>query len=135
NGAVFGDGRYVEGDSASIVRADRVEVDATSSFDFDALGAGRPASVSSYYVGGSYGGRGGEPSGQIAGETYGSAEQPGDVGSGAGQGTATEYGGGRIHLQTEELVLNGALNANGERGYGNYYGGGSGGSVWVDTTV
>ena len=80
--------------------------------------------------GGSYGGKGGSPS---AKNVYGKAGQPDEAGSGGGGGNGIGggAGGGIIRIQAGDLVLEGAISANGANGVGiSYGGGGSGGSVW-----
>lgn len=85
--------------------------------------------------GGSYGGKGGNPT---AMKIYGKPGQPDEAGSGGGGGTSLQgdagggAGGGIIRMQSGDLVVEGAITANGGNGIGRSYGGGgSGGSVWI----
>ncbi|MFC1638891.1 hypothetical protein ACFL26_01315, partial [Patescibacteria group bacterium] len=78
--------------------------------------------------GGGYGGNGGlNSSGGGSGDTYGSPTEPSDLGSGGDTGK----GGGAIKLVVDgTLTLDGVVNVEG--GFGNYNGGGAGGSIWID---
>lgn len=114
---------------------------------------GSPASTNggggagnNYGAGGGYGGIGANSSGGVGGSTYGSNTQPTHLGSGGGAGfNSPAYpggaGGGAIKLiLTGTLTVNGTLSANGSKGYENatpttYGGGGSGGSLWVQTKI
>jgi|GEM_PF-3978977 len=62
------------------------------------------------------------------GQTYGSVEQPTDLGSG---GNAP--GGGAIRIQSNSLVVNGTIGANAATNATSF--GGSGGSVWLTTSA
>lgn len=95
-------------------------------------GVGNPAG------GGGYGGRGHNGTGGAAGgATYGSIYQPTDLGSGGGNNNfAGAAGGGAIHLIiSDTLTLDGIISANGATGSGDFEasGGGSGGSIWIET--
>jgi hypothetical protein len=90
--------------------------------------------------GGGYGGGGGSWTNTAAGGvTYGSAEEPLDLGSGGGAGYLSRggFGGGALRLSIGGLfTLNGTLNANGGPGLEyNYGGGGSGGSIYVTADI
>ena len=65
---------------------------------------------------------------------YGAKSAPVDPGSGAG-GTPTSTGGsggGAVRLEaTGHVLVNGTINANGTSGPSGYYGGGSGGGVYI----
>ncbi|MGB7985008.1 MAG: Ig-like domain repeat protein, partial [Terracidiphilus sp.] len=86
---------------------------------------------------GSYGGAGGGPN-QATATTYGSANQPTDLGSGGSGGYASgagQAGGGAIRLMvTGTLTNNGLVTANGI-GVGGYAGAGSGGSIYATATT
>jgi hypothetical protein len=98
-------------------------------------GAGRSASSPADGSGAGYGGLGGmSASNALGGLTYGSFYQPTNLGSGGGSGYigAGGPGGGLINLQVGgNLLLNGAVSANGANGANSRSGGGSGGSVWL----
>lgn len=94
----------------------------------------------SFYVllGAGYGGRGGQGSSVFrTGEAFGNLFEPMDVGCAGGDGTTTSSGGkgaGRIFLKVTSTLRNdGIIMANGAGGKSHNAGGGSGGSVWVDT--
>ncbi|HUF85492.1 MAG TPA: Ig-like domain-containing protein [Acidimicrobiia bacterium] len=79
-------------------------------------------------AGGSHVGEGSGFSGTLA-ETFGSVERPVEMGGG-GNGAR---GGGGVHLTASELVLDGAIRANGgETPAGQFATGGAGGSVWIE---
>jgi hypothetical protein len=104
------------------------------------LGAGEELQYQSGYShyryggGGGYGGVGQDYSGSAGGGlTYGSLTEPTDLGSGGGFGGA---GGGLVRLSVGgELRVDGHISANGDAGssggLGRYFGGGSGGSIWI----
>ncbi|MEA3506808.1 MAG: hypothetical protein U9R36_04900, partial [Elusimicrobiota bacterium] len=91
--------------------------------------------------GGGYGGRGGDGRSVSGGNVYGSIEQPADLGSGGGTGCQSTggTGGGRLKITVGgTLVNNGEINADGIRpltsgSRGERGGGGSGGSIWIET--
>ncbi len=134
-----------------ITVTEQVIVDATSRIDVSDKGyLGRHTSGNTMdggvldAAGGSYGGLGGR---RYAGypffgfygtpnRPYGDYAYPEDWGSGGGgsgpQNTDGGVGGGRVWLQANELVLEGALKANGEE---SNYGGGSGGGILVEVNV
>ncbi len=85
--------------------------------------------------GGSYGGAGAHASPSAA---YGVVEEALVLGSGGDEGTR---GGGRIHVQAGSVRIDGVVTARGQNGpsvncaTGNYPGGGSGGSVQIETDL
>jgi hypothetical protein len=86
--------------------------------------------------GGGYGGVGGASLfGAPGGGTYGSSNQPMDLGSAGGTFPVLagySRGGGAVHLTVDgSLTLNGNVSANGNDGYLDGSGGGSGGSIWI----
>ncbi len=87
------------------------------------------------YSGGSHAGKGGEFVTYLSGITYGSYQQPATFGRG-GLGASisgTNRGGGAIKLIADTLTLNGMILANGEAAPTSVnYGGGAGGSIWLD---
>ncbi|HOX55407.1 MAG TPA: hypothetical protein P5205_01285 [Candidatus Paceibacterota bacterium] len=100
------------------------------------IGPGAGQSTNSIGSGAGYGGNGGASSARPGGETYGSAQQPVDWGSGGGLGYGApaggSEGGGTIRLTVGGiLMVNGALNASGNPGLQDDSGGGSGGSIWL----
>jgi hypothetical protein len=90
--------------------------------------------------GGGHGAVGGSPLPRpevAGGAAYGSPFEPEALGSGGGGGYPDRgrggEGGGAVHLVVEsELALDGRISANGGEGIGTY-GGGSGGSVWIES--
>lgn len=84
--------------------------------------------------GGGYGGIGGAGTNSGGGGTYGSETEPTDLGSGGGNCGSSPggTGGGAIRLNVSDgtLTINGVLSADGLKG-GEYSGGGSGGSIYV----
>jgi len=130
------------------VTASAVTVDATSKIDASSkgyLGAYRGGNgsgtgmtfgntttggSSSSYGGGSYGGMGGSFDGNVN-AAYGSASQPGEVGSGGGSPNGSSYpggsGGGLVKVTAGTLTVNGSILADGGTGYNS--GGGSGGGI------
>jgi len=88
------------------------------------------------FVGGSHGGRGGQYSAGAANGSaavYDSIRLPIDLGGGGGRAASGlgGNGGGRIHIVTGTLALDGVLEADGEP---YYQGGGAGGTVYVKVT-
>jgi len=108
-------------------------------------GAGPGAGMSSGGVGSGagYGGVGGASSTSPGGVSYGSVMQPSSFGSGGGLGVANSQnsvtgstGGGALRLAIAgTLTVNGMIGAAGASGVGEAYGGGSGGSIWVNAGV
>ena len=89
--------------------------------------------------GAGYGGRGGSGS-TFGGISYGSITQPTDLGSGGADtsnwGARGGNGGGAIKLSVSgTTTVNGSILANGETISDTYVGGGSGGSIWIDTNT
>ena len=92
---------------------------------------------STYRSGGSYGGEGASYDGQPA-EVYGDLTAPVEQGSGGScgsSGTRGGSGGGSISLALTNLVLDGALSADGQKGGGNGAGSGSGGGIYLVTST
>jgi len=88
--------------------------------------------------GGGYGGSGGISAGGAAGGlTYGSSNQPVNLGSPGGISPSLagfSQGGGAIRLSVNgALTLNGSISANGNDAFIDGSGGGSGGSIWITT--
>ncbi len=102
-----------------------------------ASGPGAGQSVGGSGSGAGYGGLGGASATAAPGGTnYGSAQLPVDMGSGGGFGSGPLYGGseggGAIRLNVGGvLTVDGQLSANGDWGFQDNSGGGSGGSIWV----
>jgi hypothetical protein len=127
-------------------------VDAGGEIDVSAkgfLGAGQPGNISfvgqtiagqggsSNNAGGSYGGLGGAGPGGVPNPTYGSVENPTDLGSGGGRTQIGAFvqagnGGGRIDISAANFVVNGSILANGGNGFNST--GGSGGSIRLEVT-
>lgn len=90
---------------------------------------------STYRSGGSHGGLGGNYDG-VANPVYGDGLNPSLLGSGGSCGAYSEQGGdggGCIRVNAGELVVNGAIRANGVNGNGSLAGSGSGGSIYLVT--
>ena len=90
-------------------------------------GPGKPATEGNLSGGAGYGGKGGQGrySADYGGETYGSAMNPTDLGSGA-----IGVGGGAIIISCDSISIEGVIGANGPDGSG-----GSGGSINIQTTA
>ena len=89
--------------------------------------------------GGGYGGYGGNSLHlAVGGGTYGSPNQPVNLGSAGGVSpflAGFSQGGGAIRLLVDgTLALNGTISANGNDGVIEGAGGGSGGSIWITTS-
>jgi len=113
---------------AIAIKADEIEVDASSRIDVS--GKGRLGTlVIGPYTGGSHGGTGGLYQSGPTNTPYGDFREPWDFGSG-GRGSSNNFtrGGGALVLETPLLRLGGLIQANGQY-QGNYYGSGSGGSI------
>jgi hypothetical protein len=100
------------------------------------VGPGTGLSTNSIGSGAGYGGNGGASSLLPGGETYGSAQQPVDRGSGGGLGwgaaTGGAEGGGAIRFAVGgALTVHGRLSAGGNAALQDDGGGGSGGSIWL----
>jgi large repetitive protein len=136
------------------IRADHIYVDETSRIDVSAKGyrGGRSSGNANDYgitlggfpgatqrSGGTYGGYGGVQDGAGSNPPYGSPNEPVYLGSGGSRGYYGEtggHGGGRVDLVARKSVrIDGALAAEGERGYGNGAGSGSGGSIRIETSL
>ncbi|MFA6028048.1 MAG: DUF2341 domain-containing protein [Patescibacteria group bacterium] len=92
---------------------------------------------SGYCGGGSYGGEGGDGVYYAGGTTYGSIYEPDDLGSGGGYWAVDRFdnaGGGSIRLTVgTALTVTGSIYADGYTVTVDHNGGGSGGSVYIDT--
>ena len=95
-------------------------------------GPGAGTSSGNIGTGAGYGGVGG----RNGGKAYGSVYRPWQLGSGGGNGGGTGGSGGGylVWKVSKELELNGLLTANGQDGRGQDAGGGSGGSMLIETT-
>ncbi len=105
-----------------------------------ALGLGAGSVLAGNGSGGGYGGMGGDSeSGAPGGVTYGSPTMPSDFGSGGGLGSGPGYaggseGGGALRIDVGGAFnVDGTVSANGNPGYQDNSGGGSGGSIWITT--
>lgn len=83
-------------------------------------------------AGGSHGGRGGG----IPGRVYGDPFAPSALGAGGGNSGEVSSdrggaGGGRIRIDADACVIEGALRADGAAGPAGSAGGGAGGSIWI----
>jgi hypothetical protein len=99
----------------------------------DGAGGATTTGASTPNSGGSYGGRGGVPTGSpgVPALTYDDFKEPTEPGGGAGNGT-TGVGGGYVKLVTGSLMLHGTINADGalsssEGGVSS----GAGGGLWL----
>ena len=113
-----------------------IAVDAQGYSEANGPGAGTNSSGDG--SGGGYGGMGGDSlSGAFGGSSYGSATQPIDRGSGGGAGSGPLYtggseGGGALRIDVAgTLNVDGSISANGNPGFQDNSGGGSGGSIWI----
>ncbi|XP_052090185.1 uncharacterized transmembrane protein DDB_G0289901-like [Mytilus californianus] len=133
---------YVKGSPGSTppsLEATNIYVYATGRILADGYGYGPmdgPGKGSSGGSGGSYGGRGGMKTGiylkSNEAVAYGGIEKPSDFGSGGGCSTGGK-GGGVITLKaTDDVRVDGLVSANGNAD-GSNCGGGSGGSIYIDT--
>ena len=100
------------------------------------LGPGAGPTVSGVGYGGAHGGYGGAASEEQAAHPYDSVFSPTEMGSGGGNGTGTGgSGGGTLFWQVGRYIeLNGLLSLQGLPGESSNSGGGSGGSVLIQTT-
>ena len=112
-----------------------IAVDAKGFVQANGPGAGQ--SIGGSGSGAGYGGVGGaSATAAPGGISYGSIQQPTDLGSGGGLGSGIpsggSEGGGAIRLNVGGiLTVDGQLSANGDWGVQDNSGGGSGGSIWV----
>ena len=98
----------------------------------DVSGQGWTGTNASGGVGGSHGGVGGAFNSAQPPAAYGNYLEPTTPGMGGAPSTTVSRGGGVIRVTAEELVLNGALRANGHAINQSGLGAGAGGSIWVD---
>ena len=99
------------------------------------LGAGNTKNLVGSGAG--HGGEGGVyQAGQLGGEPYGSIYRPVHFGSGGGNGQGKGgSGGGMLHWRIgQEIELDGLVTLRGRSGSGTNAGGGSGGSILIETT-
>jgi hypothetical protein len=105
-----------------------------------ANGPGAGTSLNNQGSGGGHGGAGGNAAnGAAGGVTNGSAAPPVDFGSGGGSGvnhlTGGSAGGGAVRLSVGGILnLDGTISANGDYGWQDNSGGGSGGSIWISAS-
>lgn len=91
-----------------------------------------------YRAGGGYGGKGGDVSPYLGGQTYGSSNAPADPGSGGGGGNSGSggNGGGLVRiLASGTITMNGMITAKGAAGATDYAGGGSGGGIYITCKI
>ncbi|MEH6822802.1 MAG: hypothetical protein V7629_02685, partial [Motiliproteus sp.] len=119
----------------SIVVDDLI-IDSTSSIDVSGKGMPNDPAAGNA-TGGSYGGLGGQGGNYgngPANDVYGDYKQPFEFGTGgryySGVNNGTRGGGAIKLVVSGRLQLDGSITAIGSRG--SYYGGGSGGAVWID---
>ncbi len=136
-----------------LIEASRVVVESGSSIDVtgrgypggDRSGHGQTASTlgdlpgAEAGNGGSFGGRGAYYNGSGANQSnpvYGDPKRPSLLGSGGGAWSGYGgAGGGYVRISaSDEVVVDGAIRANGGDSHGSAAGDGSGGSVWIDTS-
>jgi hypothetical protein len=124
----------------AVLRNATIDAGGLISVDGQGFGAGTGpgAGLTTNLVGSGagYGARGGASSLSPGGATYGSAQQPVDLGSGGGRGwqgtTEGAQGGGAIRFTVgKTLTVNGRLSAGGNSASQDDGGGGSGGSIWL----
>lgn len=133
------------------IQAGEVVVDADSSIDVSRKGyrggkrdgnnndygftlGGVPGAA--FRSGGSYGGFGHVVDGSGSNPPYGSPLEAFYLGSGGSRGYYGEaggHGGGFVHILAEDVLVDGAIRAEGGTGNGSSAGGGSGGSIWIET--
>lgn len=86
-------------------------------------------------IGGGYGGHGGPVANTNFGLTYGNSNAPIYPGSAGGAESSGGYGavgGGAIRIvASQTMTIDGTLTADGGSALGNYYGGGSGGAIYL----
>ncbi|WP_201787438.1 Ig-like domain-containing protein, partial [Pseudomonas sp. BMS12] len=120
------------------IAADEIEVDAASRISVASRGL-LPSVDIGLYCGGSHGGSGGRYNNCSTNAVYGDYLQPSTFGTGGKQGSQTSSltrGGGALKLVAQVVKLYGQLLATGESGKSGYtWGGGAGGSLWVDTQL
>ena len=100
-------------------------------------GSGHGDTVNDVGTGGGHGGEGGATQvGQSGGRPYGSVYRPRHQGSGGGHGQGQGgTGGGMLHWRVgEDFELDGLVTLAGKNGSGLDAGGGSGGSILIETT-
>ncbi|QOC21587.1 fibronectin type III domain-containing protein [Wenzhouxiangella sp. AB-CW3] len=105
---------------------DHLLVDSGSAIDVSARGLSQPSELSNV-AGASYGGWGGWRFGDLPNMPFGSLREPIDLGVGARGGR----GGGAIYLESDSILLDGEIRADGEQ---DSVSGGfpSGGSIWIE---
>jgi hypothetical protein len=126
---------------SAIVRSNGIISVDSSGFTFN-NGPGRGLSLSGIGSGAGYGGVGGASPVLQGGNAYGFATQPNEPGSGGGIGypmvpaPSGSKGGGALRMIVKGVcVIDGTLSACGGDGLGDSWGGGSGGSIWLDASA
>ncbi|KAK3755992.1 hypothetical protein QZH41_003345 [Actinostola sp. cb2023] len=99
-------------------------------------GIGRGSTNNQIGSGAGHGGEGGKTDHSDGGVPYDSVYEPTQFGSGGGngQGTGGSGGGKLFWFVAKRLQINGLLSSDGINGIGNHAGGGSGGSIFIQTT-
>jgi len=131
------------------IDAPTIQIDAGSSIDASGQGyiGGRDYSQQGLTLGnvlsgtagagGSFGGTGGGYQWRSSNPVYGDPKNPVSLGSGGGAWGNEDGGdgGGLIAIQTSDLIINGAIRANGTQSAGSVAGSGSGGSVLIHAST
>lgn len=114
------------------IQANRIMIYANSAID--ASGLGWYGTNTALYAGGSHGGLGGSYVNQNAypADTYGSYREPVLPGLGGSPSNSNCRGGGVVYVKANELVLEGAIRADGIAANA---AGGAGGSIWLDAGI
>jgi len=135
------DGNPVNG-SGVIINATDVTVDSGAqiyAYNLGFAGAEGPGVGSSgtHGAGAGHGGKGGNGAGSTGGPEYGSATEPIELGSGGGySGEKGNPGGGAVKINASGTVtINGTVNCRGAAPSGGHRAGGSGGSVWITSSI
>ena len=122
----------------SITKTFKIVIYAKNYFQAVVAGSG-PGAGSSHFDGSSgagHGGRGGRGKSQVrTGAFYGDFTRPQAFGSsgGGGSGSSIATGGGVIHITAQQMLHDGQITVNGKDALRNSdYGGGSGGSVFIE---
>ena len=132
NGGRLSHPAVAPGDTASVnYTARKIDIALGASVDVSGKGLEKNVDVTGW-SGGSYGGQGTDAQGGTSNATYGNYLAPTDYGTGGAGNTTSTRGGGIVKLTTDELILNGQIFSNGSERV-TRTGGGSGGSIWLDT--
>ncbi len=140
--ALTNGGKIVTG-PAPMGSTNRLSISATriliySNSAIDVTGAGWTGTNTVSGAGGSHGGMGGYYvySGAQPADVYGDYQAPVWPGLGGSPADPTVRGGGALYVQANELVLDGAIRADGAgKSNGGRYGGGAGGSIWLSVGI